>query len=88
MIWIYLSYMHPPSILHPSTTKLASPVHRPRPLGRLPSPSSPQECWIGEWCEPAGADGFAFVVQNEGRKIVGRSGGLDHRGGRGSTLKG
>eukprot|EP00438_Fugacium_kawagutii_P034067 Skav205988 [mRNA] locus=scaffold2084:28356:34128:+ [translate_table: standard] len=34
--------------------------------------SSPhQECWIGEWCEPAGADGFAFVIQNEGRKIVG-----------------
>ena len=32
-----------------------------------------QECWIGEWCEPAGADGFAFVVQNEGRKIVGAS---------------
>lgn len=30
-----------------------------------------KECWIGEWCEPAGADGFAFVVQNEGRKIVG-----------------
>ncbi|CAE7647951.1 unnamed protein product, partial [Symbiodinium sp. CCMP2456] len=30
-----------------------------------------KECWVGEWCEPAGADGFAFVIQNEGRKIVG-----------------
>ena len=26
---------------------------------------------MGEWCEAAGADGFAFVIQNEGRKIVG-----------------
>ncbi|CAJ1434784.1 unnamed protein product [Effrenium voratum] len=30
-----------------------------------------KECFIDDWCEPAGADGFAFVVQNEGRKIVG-----------------
>lgn len=33
-----------------------------------------EECVVSgltSWCDPQGADGFAFVVQNDGRKVVG-----------------